>query len=107
MPAARRCRLRAMEDVAARALAQSVLWVDPASGGFRLHRAGHALLPPDDRAALRLRQSRPRCQSAADLLPIYAVMQKMGPEIEFQTLHTTPEDFEGTIKKGVSLGAGS
>jgi hypothetical protein len=41
------------------------------------------------------------------LLPIYAVMQKMGPEIEFQTLHTTPEDFEGTIKKGVSLGASS
>jgi len=41
------------------------------------------------------------------LLPIYAVMQKMGPEIEFQTLHTTPEDFEGTIRKGVSLGASS
>jgi hypothetical protein len=41
------------------------------------------------------------------LLPIYAAMQKMGPEIEFQTLHTTPEDFEGTIKKGVSLGASS
>ena len=41
------------------------------------------------------------------LLPIYAAMQKMGPEIEFQTLHTTPEDFEGTIRKGVSLGASS
>jgi hypothetical protein len=41
------------------------------------------------------------------LLPIYAVMQKMGPEIEFQTLHTTPEDFEGTIKKGLSLRASS
>ena len=41
------------------------------------------------------------------LLPIYAVMQRMGPEIEFQTLHTTPEDFEGTIRKGVSLGASS
>jgi len=41
------------------------------------------------------------------LLPIYAVMQRMGPEIQFQTLHTTPEDFEGTIKKGVSLGASS
>jgi hypothetical protein len=41
------------------------------------------------------------------LLPIYAVMQKMGPEIQFQTLHETPEDFEGTIKKGVSLGASS
>ena len=41
------------------------------------------------------------------LLPIYAIMQRMGPEIEFQTLHETPEDFEGTIKKGVSLGASS
>jgi hypothetical protein len=39
------------------------------------------------------------------LLPIYAVMQKMGPELEFQTLHETPDDFEGTIQKGVSLGA--
>src|SRR4029077_20837106 len=28
-------------------------------------------------------------------------------EIEFQTLHTTPKDFEGTIRKGVSLGASS
>lgn len=41
------------------------------------------------------------------LLPIYAIMQRMGPEIEFQTLHTTPKDFEGTIRKGVSLGASS
>src|SRR5262245_5007529 len=41
------------------------------------------------------------------LLPIYAIMQRMGPEIEFQTLHTTPQDFEGTIRKGVSLGASS
>ena len=31
----------------------------------------------------------------------------MGPEIEFQTLHTTPPDFEGTIRKGISLGASS
>ena len=31
--------------------------------------------------------------------------RKMGPEIEFQTLHTTPKDFEGTIKMGVSLGS--
>jgi hypothetical protein len=33
--------------------------------------------------------------------------RKMGPEIEFQTLHTTPKDFEGTIKMGVSLGVSS
>ena len=41
------------------------------------------------------------------LLPLYDVMTKLGPEIEFQTLHETPEDFEGTIKKGVALGASS
>jgi hypothetical protein len=41
------------------------------------------------------------------LLPIYAVMRKLGPEIEFQTLHETPKDFEGTIKKGVAMGASS
>ena len=39
------------------------------------------------------------------LLPIYGVMQKMGPKLEFQTLHETPGDFDGTIQKGVSLGA--
>ena len=32
MPGARRCRLRAVEGVAARALAQSVLWIEPAPG---------------------------------------------------------------------------
>jgi hypothetical protein len=41
------------------------------------------------------------------IIPIFALMQKMGPEIEFQTFHTTPKDFEGTIKKGISLGASS
>jgi hypothetical protein len=41
------------------------------------------------------------------LVPIHAAMQRMGGEIEFQTLHETPEDFEGTIQKGVSLGASS
>ena len=41
------------------------------------------------------------------LLPIYTAMRKMGPEIEFQTLHETPKNFEGTIKKGVDMGASS
>jgi hypothetical protein len=41
------------------------------------------------------------------ILPIYALMRKMGPEIEFQTFHETPADFEGTIRKGISLGASS
>jgi hypothetical protein len=41
------------------------------------------------------------------ILPIYAAMQRLGPEIEFQTFRTTPNDFEGTIKKGVDLGASS
>ena len=41
------------------------------------------------------------------ILPIYAAMQKLGPEIEFQTYRETPEDFEGTIRKGIALGASS
>jgi hypothetical protein len=43
----------------------------------------------------------------AAILPIYAAMQKLGPEIEFQTYRETPTDFEGTIKKGIALGASS
>ncbi|MGB7259449.1 MAG: hypothetical protein WBD48_15350, partial [Pseudolabrys sp.] len=39
------------------------------------------------------------------LKPIYAAMQKMGPEIEFQTANETPANFPGTIKYGVALGA--
>lgn len=41
------------------------------------------------------------------ILPIYALMQELGPEIEFQTFRETPDDFEGTIRKGIALGAGS
>lgn len=41
------------------------------------------------------------------ILPIYATMQKLGPEIEFQTFRETPTDFEGTIRKGIALGASS
>ena len=43
----------------------------------------------------------------APILPVYAAMQKMGPEIEFQTYRETPDDFEGTIRKGIALGAWS
>jgi hypothetical protein len=41
------------------------------------------------------------------ILPIHAAMQKFGPEIEFQTFRETPADFEGTITKGMALGASS
>jgi len=41
------------------------------------------------------------------VLPLYAEMTNLGPEIEFQTLHENPDDFEGTIQKGVSMGASS
>lgn len=41
------------------------------------------------------------------ILPIYALMRKFGPNITFQSYHTTPPDLEGTIRKGVSLGAGA
>jgi hypothetical protein len=39
------------------------------------------------------------------LVPIYALMKKLGPEIIFQTLHETPKDFEGTIAFGIAQGA--
>ena len=42
---------------------------------------------------------------AKPLVPIYALMKKMGPEIVFQTANETPPDFEGTIKMGISYGA--
>lgn len=41
------------------------------------------------------------------LYRIYATMKRMGPEIEFQTWRKTPQDFDGTIKMGVSYGASS
>ena len=39
--------------------------------------------------------------------PIQNYMKTLGPEIEFQTYKETPANFEGTIKKGVALGASS
>jgi hypothetical protein len=41
------------------------------------------------------------------LYRIYATMKQLGPEIEFQTWRKTPDDFDGTIKLGVSYGATS
>ena len=64
-------------------------------------------MPPNHRTTVCLRQSRSRCQSAEDPASDLRRHAEKGPEIEFQTLHTTPEDFEGTIKKGVSPGASS
>lgn len=39
--------------------------------------------------------------------PIQNYMKTLGPEIEFQTYRETPANFEGTIKRGVALGASS
>lgn len=39
------------------------------------------------------------------VLPLYAAMTSLGPPIEFQTLHENPVDFDGTIQKGVGIGA--
>jgi hypothetical protein len=39
--------------------------------------------------------------------PIQQYMKTLGPEIEFQTYRETPTNFEGTIKRGVALGASS
>jgi hypothetical protein len=41
------------------------------------------------------------------LVPIYALMKRMGPELAYQTFNKTPKDFDGTIRKGVAQGAGS
>ena len=41
------------------------------------------------------------------IVPIYALERKFGPNITFQSLFTNPTDFEGTIRKGISLGAGA
>lgn len=46
-------------------------------------------------------------QTPSSILPIYALERKFGPNITFQTYHVNPTDFEGTIRKSVSLGAGS
>jgi len=42
-----------------------------------------------------------------NILPIYEAMRRLGPPVEFQTYRETPGDFEGTIRKGLSLGASS
>ena len=42
---------------------------------------------------------------AKPLVPIYAAMKRMGPEIVFQTAQETPADFDGVIAKGVAMGA--
>jgi hypothetical protein len=44
---------------------------------------------------------------ASAILPLYAAMRKLGPNITFQAYVVAPNDFEGTVRKGVSLGAGS
>lgn len=41
------------------------------------------------------------------ILPIYVFERKFGPNITFQALNIVPTDFEGTLRKGISLGAGS
>jgi hypothetical protein len=41
------------------------------------------------------------------LIPLYALMKQLGPEIAYQTGGTNPQDFEGTIKFGVEQGATS
>jgi hypothetical protein len=42
---------------------------------------------------------------AKALVPIYAAMKQMGPEIVFQTAQETPPDFDAVIQKGVAMGA--
>jgi hypothetical protein len=46
-------------------------------------------------------------QTPAVVLPVYALERKFGPNITFQSLYANPVDFEGTLRKGISLGAGA
>ena len=46
-------------------------------------------------------------QTPAVVLPVYALERKFGPNITFQSLYGIPVDPEGTIRKGISLGAGA
>jgi hypothetical protein len=39
------------------------------------------------------------------IAPIYGFIKNLGPEIEFQTLNTTPQNFGATIRLGVAYGA--
>jgi hypothetical protein len=43
----------------------------------------------------------------ASILPIFVFERKFGPNLTFQTYHVVPPDFEGTLRKGISLGASS
>jgi hypothetical protein len=45
--------------------------------------------------------------SPSTILPIYALERKFGPNLTYQTYIKTPADYEGTIRKGISLGAGA
>jgi hypothetical protein len=45
--------------------------------------------------------------SAGTILPLYALERKLGPNITFQTYVVAPADYEGTLRRGISLGAGS
>lgn len=45
--------------------------------------------------------------TASAILPLYAAMRRLGPNITFQAYVVAPNDYEGTIRKGVSLGASS
>src|SRR5207247_5613138 len=41
------------------------------------------------------------------IVPVLESMKKLGPPMEFQTYHVAPPDWDGTIKKAASMGAGS
>jgi len=47
--------------------------------------------------------SKPPC----GISKLYDMIKKVGGPVELQTYHETPDDFDATIKLGMSLGAGS
>jgi hypothetical protein len=110
----RECLAHAVADYSAWKASRLVLSLNPFHG---LNRKGMGDPAFTEQLMLACRQSVGRrcvfdnhnldADPPRAILPIYAAMQRLGPEIEFQTFRTTPQDFEGTIKKGVALGASS
>ena len=108
LPGARGCGLRPLATVAAGAVGQS-----PAHGagagqrGPGFHGRPHARLPPDDRTALRVRQPRSRYRAAGAAPPHLRHDEAARSGDRIPDLADDAQDFDGTIRLGVSYGASS
>jgi len=112
-PAYRECLTRAVDDYAA----WKTTRLEFSFNGFGGLSADQNDIAVSERIMRRCRLiAGPRCilsnhdldtDTPSTILPIYVFERKFGPNITFQTLHVVPEHFEGTLRKGISLGASS